>query len=290
MLVSTERAGRLGKGFSSFWDFLSSFFPGLGADLRRAGLNVNPADYAGASFLSALIYGVVFGIALGLLSFTRPDVEAWRAAFMGGMSGVLFFGIFFGLHVYYPKILIKRVTAGVNQSLVFALKSLLIQVSSGVSLYNALANVAKSNYGEISKEFDGVVQDISSGMSEAEALEKLALKTKSEYLKKTCWQLTTSLRTGASLASALGSLVENMANYQMRQIKDFAAELNLLILLYLLLAAAVPTIGITFLVILSSLGGASVGDAQIVLAIGIAFILQIVLIGFVQNRVPKVYA
>ena len=33
-------------------------------------------------------------------------------------------------------------------------------------------------------EFENVVKDISAGESEAHALEKLALKTRSEYLKK----------------------------------------------------------------------------------------------------------
>ena len=290
MLFSIERAASMGKGFAGFGDFLSTVFPGMNGDLRRAGLNVTASEYLSACVLSALVYGIALGVLVALLGFTRPDLALWQAFLMAGMTGMAFFGIFFGLHVYYPRLMATRLAAGVDQSLVFALKSLLIQVGSGVGLYNAMANVAKANYGMVSREFDSVVQDISSGMSEADALEKLALRTRSEYLKKTCWQMTTSLRTGASLSNALASLVENMAAYQMRQIKDFAAELNLLILLYLLLAAAVPTIGITFLVILSSLGGSSVENGHIVLAIGIAFVLQIVLIGFVQNRVPRVYA
>jgi len=190
----------------------------------------------------------------------------------------------------YPGIMAKQHATGIDQNLLFALKSMMIQVSSGVSLFDSMVNISKENYGIVSKEFAELTKEISAGEGEAKALEKMALSTKSDYLRKTTWQLLTSLRSGASLEGSLKSIVETLTKNQERAIKNYAAELNLWILVYLLLAAAVPTLGVTFLVILSALGGTSVGPELIILIVLGAFAMQIILIGFVKNRMPKVIA
>jgi len=97
------------------------------------------------------------------------------------------------------------------------------------------------------------------------------------------------MKSGASLKGAITSIVEILTNYQHRMIKDYTAELNLWILMYLLLAVALPALGITFVVILSSLAGASIQEFHIWLLVGAAIVNQIVLTGFIKNRIPKVY-
>ena len=169
-----------------------------------------------------------------------------------------------------------------------ALRSILVQVSSGSSLYDAMVNAAKSNYGIVSFEFKKVVQSINSGDSEVQALEKIALNSRSEYLSKACWQILTALRSGSSLANSISSVIDLLLNEQERSIKSYSSELNLFVLLYLLFAAAVPTLGVTFMVIFSSLGGTSVGSVEIFEIILAAFATQIVLIGFIKARTPKV--
>ncbi|PJA21266.1 MAG: hypothetical protein COX63_00250, partial [Candidatus Diapherotrites archaeon CG_4_10_14_0_2_um_filter_31_5] len=177
---------------------------------------------------------------------------------------------------------------GIDQNLIFALKSMLIQVKSGIPLFNAIENVAKTNYGVVSDEFKIVVKEIMAGTPEANAIEKMALRTKSEYLRKAGWQIVNSIKSGASVVGALETTIETLTTNQLRAIKNYSAELNLWILLYLLLAAAIPTLGITFMVILSSMGGSDISELHIMLTIIFAFVIQVVLIGFVKNRKPKV--
>ena len=135
-----------------------------------------------------------------------------------------------------------------------------------------------------------MVQEINAGSSEGVALEKLALRTDSDFLKKTVWQLVTSIRAGAPMNSALQSIVITLNEFQSRSIKNFAAELNMWILIYLLVAAAMPTIGITFMVILSAIGGSDITPDTIVQTIGLAFVIQIVLIGLIGSRAPRGYS
>ncbi|PIN84781.1 MAG: hypothetical protein COV47_05595 [Candidatus Diapherotrites archaeon CG11_big_fil_rev_8_21_14_0_20_37_9] len=289
MLFSLERINKMNRKFIWIGERLSRVFYNLKYDLYKANVDTSAERYLTASFFSAAIYGILFFSFFYALFFMRDGEILADNSIIATLFGLIFFIVFFALHLVYPKIIAQKYSSGIDQSLLFALNSMLIQVSSGVSLFDAMSNVSKSNYGNVSGEFGKVVKDINSGESEARALEKLAVKTNSEYMKKIIWQLITALRSGASLKGSLETVVQLLNRLQLRAIKNYAAELNMWILLYLMLAAAIPTIGITFLVILSAMAGASVGPETIILFILFAGAMQVMLIGFVKTRVPKVY-
>ncbi|MFH1586718.1 MAG: type II secretion system F family protein [Candidatus Diapherotrites archaeon] len=295
MLFSIEQSKKLSRRLIFIGRSLSRLFHGLKYDLPKAGFDIEAAPYLTAAFFSAAIYGVLFTLFIVALMFWRSflpgGVPLLNEDFMfASLVGFLFFCIALILHAIYPGIISKNIASNIDRSLVFALKSMRIQVSSGVSLFDAMANIAKSNYGAISKEMGHVVKEIRSGMSEADAIEKLALSSNSDYLKKTSWQLLTSLSSGASLSGALDSVVEMITNFQSRSIKNYAGELNMWILLYLLLAAALPSLGIAFFVVLSSIAGGAIDSFILIMIVAFAFVMQIILIGFVKTRVPQVLA
>ena len=150
------------------------------------------------------------------------------------------------------------------------------------------SNVSKAGYGEASKEFEQLAQFINTGMSVDKALERLALHTKSDFLKRTAWQLNNAIIAGASLQGALQALVDDLTLDQKDKIRNYSQELNLWILLYMLFAVAVPTIGATMLVILSSFAGFGIEQNMFVAFIIICLIIQGMLIGFVKTRRPVV--
>lgn len=286
MLLTIEQANRLPSNIQGAASNLSRVLPFLSEALRYARLNITPAGYLAGALISAIGYSIIFGVLFGFLGFITSG-EIIGGATLGVAAGFSGFLGAFAVHLIYPRIIAQNARAGIDQGLIFALKSLLIQVSSGVSLYDSMSNVAKSKYGTISQEFQTVVQEINAGMTEATALERLALRTESEFLKKTVWQLVTSLRTGSSVANALQAIVNTLTEYQSRVIKSYAAELNLYILMYLLIAAALPTIGITFMVILSAVGGSEIREETIFMAVGSALVIQVVMIGFIRTRAPQ---
>ncbi|MEW6295673.1 MAG: type II secretion system F family protein [Candidatus Diapherotrites archaeon] len=286
MLFSLEKGEKF-KRFNFIGRRISSLFYGLKYDLSKAGIELGAEDYCTLSFFSALLYGIIFFALISVLLFAKN--ASLQGVFpLNLIIGFAFFLVFLLLHLFYPKIISGKIAAEIDQDLIFALKSILIQVSSGVSLFEAIKNASKGSYGLVSKELELLVQDISSGVSELKAFERMALRTKSDYLRKTTWQLMSSLKSGASLSSAVSSVVETLNNNQFRAIKNYAAELNLWILIYMLLAAALPTLGVTFLIVLSSFGGTNIGEIHIAMIIGFAFIVQIILIGFIKSRVPRV--
>jgi flagellar protein FlaJ len=176
----------------------------------------------------------------------------------------------------------------VDQDLLFALRTMLIQLSSGISLFETIKAISKANYGQVSTEFGLVIKDINTGMSETDALEKLAFRTKSEVLKRTTWQLITTLRSGGSIVTALNSQVDALVSQQMDLIKSYAAELNLWTLIYLIVAAAMPSLGITFLVIASSIGGSGIGPEAVLLIVILSIFVQLSMVFLIRTKVPKV--
>ena len=54
------------------------------------------------------------------------------------------------------------------------------------------------------------------------ALEKIALESKSEYLRKTVWQIVNSLRAGASLKGTLKEIINSLTLDQRIKINNYA--------------------------------------------------------------------
>jgi len=287
LLFPLSKIKRINRRMLWIGNKFSSVFHNIRYQLKDADIEVSSEEYLTASFFSAFIYALVgFGLvsALGIARGATFEEQLPLAS----LAGICFGLVFFALHLVYPKILSKQKVLRINDSLIFALNNLIIQISSGVSMYEAMSTLSKSDYGQVSKEFGKIVEDINSGVSEAKALEKSALQAKSEYFKKTIWQIITSIKSGASLYGALNSVLDSLIRKQVRGIRDYAAELNLWILIYLLGAAAIPSLGITFLVMISALGGAAVNEITLIVVAASAVVFQILLIGFVRTRVPKV--
>lgn len=288
MLFSPEKIRKFKSSHLWLGSLFSRIVFSLKYDLEKAEIELDTERYSLAAFLSALFYGAVFffvGFAFGftLSRQFEPMVYSTMTLF-----GIFSFAGFFLYFMFYPKIRAGQLAASIDSELVFAIRSMLIQLSSGVSLFETVKSVSRANYGAVSKEFNYVVADISSGQRETEALERLAFKTQSEVLRRTVWQLITTIKSGGSLVSSLGVQVDTLIASQMESIKNYAAELNLWILIYLIVAAALPSLGVAFLVVISSLSGGGVGKEIIISIVFLSVFVQIGMIMFVRTRAPKI--
>ncbi|VVB74239.1 Type II secretion system (T2SS), protein F [uncultured archaeon] len=288
MLYSLEKARRFSEKYLFIGRFLSKIMFSLKYDLQKAEINIDEERYCLAATVSAAMYGLMFlfvGMAFGVIINRGLGTGTIAIMLVTGLGAGLAMLIF---HLIYPKLAAFQLASMVDQELLFAMRTILIQLSSGISLFDTMKSISKSNYGQVSKEFALVVRDVNSGVSETEALEKLAFRTKSEVLKKTAWQLTTTLKSGGSITSALNSQVEELISKQMNSIREYSAELNLWTLVYLIVAAAMPSLGLTFLVIASSIGGSGIGPEAVILIIVLSISVQCAMIFLVRSKVPKV--
>lgn len=281
---------------------VSYILPGLKYDLETIGSDLDQGEYVALSLANALVWAVLVSLLIFLLSYAKGNITSDQLgsalSSLGSMreflisirwtilSGILVFVLFSAFFSYYPRVLARKIVEDVDKDLVYALKDLLLQISSGVPLFEAMVNISRSGYGTISKEFRRTVQDINAGEMQETALEKMALRTESEFLRRTIRQMLTAFRSGASLEVSLKSIIKNLQQYQYSQVKAYTYELNLWVLLFIIFSVAVPSLGIMLLVILSTFGNLTVDNGFIIGLVSFCVLCEIALIEFIKSRRP----
>lgn len=288
LLVGYKKSKNILRYFLGFGRILSRISKGIENDLNESDIGLNKDEYCILSLFNSIIYFVLFFILFFFLSFVFADRNLGNSLIFGLGLGFLLMVIFFFILLKYPKVLAGKKAEEVDKSLLFALKDLLLQVSSGVTLYNSFVNMSYAKYGLVSKEFRIAAQEINSGISMEKSLENMAKRTKSKYLTRSLWQLINSMKVGASLKDALQIVIADLSMEQRARIKDYARELNVWTLMYMLFSVAIPTLGVTMLVVLSGFAGFVITRGTFVLLIVITVFIQIAIIGFIKTRRPVV--
>lgn len=252
-------------------------------DVEKAMLG-NPEDYVISSIFSSIVWGAFFFVMvfLGLyLQFkdTTPSFFVF----------IIISIIFFILHIYYPKILSRKIGEEGDKYLIYALRDLWMEVSAGVPLYTALTNVSKGEYGIISKDIKDSLAEISSSEDEIRALEKLSLKTNSESFKKVIWHIIVSMRTGIGLSKSIETALNYTLMEQHRKIRDYSSSLNFFLLMFLIFAAVVPAIVTTFISILSVFGVFLITNETLAFVIFFSFFVQLSIVGLLSTFRPRIW-
>jgi pilus assembly protein TadC len=279
-----KRSHRL-RGLGKLSKILS---PTLDNDLIRAEMDVNADDYRVASALSALIFAIIMFVFIFviLLSFTQ---DFRMSLYLGlGAACVPFFMIYLIL-LRYPKIVSGKESEQVDKDLVYALKDMLLSISSGLSIFTAINLVSKGSYGYVSKDFKRIVTRVNTGVPLEEALEDLAITTPSEHFQGAIWQIINTSKSGADVEGVLRSLVENLVAEQRSTIQKYSHELNVLTLMYMLAAVAVPTIITTLMIILNTFVSTGINELMFVIFMMMSLFVQFAIVGLVKSRRPVVH-
>ncbi len=288
MLVSARQMFWLGRRFRSLGRALTSVNPRLGTVLQKLRMDIEPEGYAVGSLVSSLFYGLLLFIIAAAALFVRYHdmAQVWPTAIL---MGVVFWFVFFMFHMIYPGIIMTKIAAKESNDLLFALREMMIDIEGGVPLFDAMKNVALGDYGYVSRDLAGVVKQIERGVPDQVALRELAIKTESEYMKRSLWQVVNALESGASLSTALSAIVQSIENYLYQDIKSYSANLNFLMLIYMLVATVVPSLGITFMVLLSAFSGLGVTFTTLVLLLGASVLMQAIMIGYMSSTRPEIF-
>lgn len=288
-MILPKRVGKvLGRMFHKPGSFVAGYMPGMKHTLIMADVGMTAEEYIVASAFSAAILGyVLFMSTFIILKFFElaPDQEIYLSA----APSVLLCAMDFVILMVYPRIIAGKMAEMIERDLIFALKDLLLNVSAGLTLFESLDRVAKEDHGLVSEEFQAVVEDTNRGMPLDEALEELALKTSSEYMRNALWQIINATKAGTSVREALAGIIDALIREHKRRIRNFIQELNMLSMVYMLFAVAIPTIIMTVMVVLTSLMGTGIDENTYIAALLVCFLVQIVLVGFIKSRRPMIY-
>jgi len=295
VLIPIRHMPRLGRRLQPLGRTLAKMNPTLSSALSKLKLDIEVEAYAIGSLFSSFFYGMLF-FAISAFVLTIRNVPAAEAAASGPppiqlamLIGLSFWMLFLGLHMIYPGIIVRKIAMKENKDLLFALREMMIDVDGGVPLFDAIKNVSLADYGYVSSDLSWAVRQIESGVSERNALRELALHTESEYMKRSLWQLVNTLETGASVSGALSGIVQSVENYIYRDIKNYSSNLNFLMLMYMLGATVAPSLGITFMVLLSAFSGLGVTTETIAMLIGGSAIFQLILMGYMSSTRPEIF-
>ncbi|PIN68829.1 hypothetical protein COV93_07975 [Candidatus Woesearchaeota archaeon CG11_big_fil_rev_8_21_14_0_20_43_8] len=285
MFLPLRRTAQATHRISFIGGWLERFFPGLRYDLAEADIHVDQDSYLCAAALNSfVVFLAMSGLFIPLIMLRKDNLL--DAAVLGMVLGSAMAFFIFVLVCRYPSIMAGKKAEQVDKNLVFALKDLLLQIRSGISLYNAMITISSRGYGLASEEFVKTVRSIRVGTPMETALEDMAIRSKSEYLRKTIWQLVSVLKAGASLEGALQSIINELTQDQRTRIASYSRELNLWSLVYMLFAVAIPTIGSTMMIILSSFVGLGITPGMFIGFLVLTLLIQYALIGFIKARRP----
>jgi pilus assembly protein TadC len=286
--INQKYAKVLAKKFGRLSNFLAEHFGNIETNINQTDLKLNVKQFLILIFINAIMisfFSFLFLFILLWVTETRTGLELFSFSFSLGIAiGFLLFIV----SLRSPSMIAGKKAQDIEKNLVFALKDILLNLNAGVPIHKAFISIANSNYGALSEEFAKVGRKIQTGTAIDVAIEKMALSIKSDFLKRALWQVVNVLRSGSSLKDALKSIIVDILNEQKSKIKDYAGELNMWSLVYMIFAVAVPTIGTTLLLIMSSFGAVSVGQSHLMIFGGVCVVVQWIVIGLIQSRRPVV--
>jgi pilus assembly protein TadC len=190
--------------------------------------------------------------------------------------------------VNYPKVLVAKKVRNIEVNILPALRAMSVQLTAGVTFYNALKNIARSKYGVISEEFQKAMNSMESGTPTLEALEKVSQNNPSIFFRRTVWQIMTGMGAGADISNVLKEIVKSLNQEQVTEIQAYGGKLAPLSMFYMVIAIIFPALAITFILVLSTFVQALGENYKMILlsVLGMVVLLQIVFLGMIKSGRP----
>jgi flagellar protein FlaJ len=187
----------------------------------------------------------------------------------------------------FPQIIATQKRRAIDANMITATRQLLIQIRSGVPLFNALLSVS-SGHNKVSDEFYKIVAKLNAGVAETEALAEASATSPSMQFRKVVWQLSNALKVGTDVGLALEATLNELELEQTEQIKKYSQELSPLTMIYMISAIIVPSLGVTMLIVIGSLMSFPIPKVILPVIFLIMIGFQAFFLNFVASRRPVV--
>lgn len=256
-------------------------FPGLKLELLQANIKQEPEDFIRKSFFLALFSTIVL-LFISILILLKLE----KSVLLAFLNIPIFFVLFL-FFIKSPRVKAKKQVREIDKEIVYAGRFLLIELSSGIPLYNTMLNVSNV-YPKIGKHFREVTDRIEIGKPMETAMDEVIELTPSPNFRKLLWQISNSLRTGSDVGLALKGILDQISREQLLEVKAYGKKLNPMVMFYLMIAVIAPSLGIAMLSMLSSFIGLNL-DFNALLGIGVGVaIIQLMFIAVIRNSRPGV--
>jgi pilus assembly protein TadC len=257
--------------------------PGLKRRLGMAGCTKTPEDFLNGVLTNAFLTSILITAITAWLC-----IVYWISMAVPVLVFIVVFASFFYHGYIYPELRIIQRKKEIDNEIVFAAKHLIVEISSGIPLFEAMVGTTHG-YGAVSDEFRKIVERVTFGEPLTHVLRDTAEKTPSPSFRRLLIQVANSVVSGANVARALGSTTDQISKEQILEVKEYGQKLNPLIMFYLVIAVIFPSLGMIFVMILLSFvgKGVTIPLMYLVLAALLLGFVQYMFLAFVKSARPK---
>lgn len=266
----------------NIYSTIAKSFPKLHTTLKRANIKETPEAFVQKRIQFALVGSV------GLTVFAFFILAKLGQNLL--LLLPMFFIILFGMAAFLmgtPNVMIAKRAREIDREVLFAGRYLLVKLESGTPLFNALIDASHS-YGISSKYFKEIVDDVNLGIPIENALEKAREYSPSEHFKMILSELVTTLKTGADVSDSLRVVLNLITKNQLIEIKGYSKKLNAYVMLYMVIAAVLPSLGMTLFTVLASFINIPISNTLILVVVLVISLSQIIFLNMLQSIRPTV--
>jgi flagellar protein FlaJ len=273
----------LSKHAEGMGEFISSLLPNLRLQLMQADVDMPARRYAAVSLISATFNSIFIATVIILAGFaTRRQV-----VLVGIFTGLLVWVASFLTILFYPAIIATRRTRQLEANLIPALRQLLINIKSGVPLFQAMTSVSVG-YGPVSREFAKMVEQMSAGVAQTDVLNEASKRNPSSRFRRVLWQISNALKVGSDVGNAIEEMINELMKERISDIQRYGQELNPWVMIYMVLAVVLPSLGITMMMIIMSFMNVLIPKTIFPAVFLFLLLFQLFFISFVKSRRPAV--
>ena len=265
-----------------FVNRVASFFPALKSELRIAHLPYSPIEYVNKNIKANTLYAFLFTI---LFFFVLQ--KAKLSLFLLVPIFIVLFILLFEYSLLNIKAKIKKREREIDREVLFVGRYLLVKLYSGRPLLNALVETAGSR-GITPKYIKEIVDDIDTGSTIEDALNNAMVYSPSDKLRRILFHINNALQLGIDVTKPLESVLEEITKGEELEIKKYGKKLNTLVILYMLAAIILPSLGMAIFIVISSFINFPIDFRGLLVFIFFITVLQFIFITLFKSIRPMV--
>jgi len=257
-------------------------FPGLKSQILKARVKDSPEMFVRKS-INLASYTAIGLTILIFFPLSKSSKPIWWL--VPAFLVMLLLSFTFWLNT--PLGMIRKREREINKEVLFAGRYLLVKLEGGTPLFNALID-ASNSYGISAKYFKEIVDDINLGTTIEKALETAREYSSSEKFKLILSELVTSLKTGADVVPSLKEVLSQITKEQLFEIKAYGKKLNAVMMLYLIFATVIPSLGMTMFTVVAGFISIEITPALIFISIFVLVMVQLSFMAIFKSIRPMV--
>ncbi|MDE1847093.1 MAG: type II secretion system F family protein [Candidatus Micrarchaeota archaeon] len=254
----------------------------LELSLRQEGIKSSPYDFVKRMF----IYAASLAIIIALVGTIAIYLVVPKIAILMPVLGIAVFMGAFNKFIQYPIDKNKTQGKDVERDIMFAVRDIVIGMRSGMPLYNAMTAVS-TGYGAASSEFAKIVELVQLGTPIEQSIEEVSARSSSRTFKRMMLQASVSIRSGADIVSSMQSVLDEVSQERVIELRRYGQRLNALAMFYMLFGVIFPSMGIAVAAILTTfINIFTVNLSTLIAGLIFIFFLQIVFLNIMRSSRP----